>query len=127
MRKNLLLHMLAVVFCSIFFLSAAQAQYRASIQGTVTDQQGALVPDAAVTLTNQETSRNLQTTTNASGVFNFVELAPSGYTITVDKGGFKKYIATDVQIIAEQSNSYNVHLDVGATTDTVNVNGNDVP
>src|SRR5437016_6447098 len=117
----------SLVACILFSAVMAHAQYRASIQGTVTDPQGAVVSDATVTLTNQETNRDSQTTTNAVGVFNFVELAPSRYTITVDKTGFKKYVATDVQIIAEQSNAYNVHLDVGAATDTVNVNGNAVP
>ena len=126
-HRHFLAHALVVVSVLMFMLSSAQAQYRASIQGTVTDPQGAVVSDATVTLTNQETNRDSQTTTNAVGVFNFVELAPSRYTITVDKTGFKKYVATDVQIIAEQSNAYNVHLDVGAATDTVNVNGNAVP
>lgn len=127
MRKVLPLQILVVVCCTTFFLPAAQAQYRASIQGIVTDQQGAAVPDATITLTNQETGRNIQATTNASGVFNFIELPPSRYTVAVDKSGFKKYVATDVPVIAEQSNSYNIHLDVGATTETVNVSGDAVP
>src|SRR5215470_11632367 len=110
MRLNSVVRTLAVSLFSLVFLTSAQAQYRASIQGVVTDDQGALVPDAAVTLTNQETSRQWQTTSNAAGIFNFVELPPSRYTITVDKSGFKKYTANDVQIIAEQSNSFNVKL-----------------
>jgi Carboxypeptidase regulatory-like domain/TonB dependent receptor len=126
-NRSFVVQTFAVLLFSFFFLSPAQAQYRASIQGVVTDDQGALVPDAAVTLTNQETSRQWQTKTNASGIFNFVELQPSRYTITVDKEGFKKYSATDVQIIAEQSNAFNVKLAVGAATETVNVNGDAVP
>jgi hypothetical protein len=105
----------------------AHAQYRASIQGVVTDAQGAVVPDATVTLKSQETNRQSQTTTTATGVYNFIELAPSRYTLTVEKNGFKKYVATDVQIIAEQPNAFNVQLNVGGTGETVNVNGDAVP
>jgi Carboxypeptidase regulatory-like domain/TonB dependent receptor len=127
MRRTLLLDTLAILFFSFFFVNMAQAQYRASIQGVVTDEQGAVVPEAAVTLTNQETSRQYQAMTNGAGVFNFIELPPSRYTVSVDKAGFKKYTASDVQIIAEQSNALNVQLAVGTTGETVTVNGNDVP
>jgi hypothetical protein len=117
------------LFFVVVLLSAvmAHSQYRASIQGVVTDAQGAVVPDATVTLKSQETNRQSQTTTTATGVYNFIELAPSRYTLTVEKSGFKKYVATDVQIIAEQSNAFNVQLNVGGTGETVNVNGDAVP
>src|ERR1700681_3912077 len=109
--------MLAVVFCSIFFLSAAQARYRASLQGTVHDPQGAVVPDADITLTNTETGRQQLAKTNADGVYNFNGLPPSSYTIKVEKSGFKQKVLDNVQVIAEQANAVNVVLVVGATTD----------
>ncbi len=115
--------LLAFIFSAIL----AQAQYRASIQGVVTDAQGAIVPDATVVLTDQETNRQLQTTTNSAGVYNFNALPPSKYTLTVDKGGFKKYIAKDLAIIAEQANAFSVRLDIGAASETVTVNGDQVP
>jgi Carboxypeptidase regulatory-like domain len=121
MRKNLLLHILAVVFCSIFFLTSAQAQYRASLQGTVTDPQGAVVPDADITVTNQETGRQQLAKTNANGVYNVNGLAPSLYRIQVEKPGFKKKVLDNIQVIAEQANAVNAVLDVGETTDTVTV------
>jgi Carboxypeptidase regulatory-like domain len=117
----------SILACIVLSAVMAQAQYRASIQGTVTDAQGAIVSDATVTLTDQETNRQLQATTNSAGVYNFSGLPPSKYTLKVDKTGFKKYVAKDVQIIAEQANSFNVQLDVGATSETVTVNGNAVP
>src|SRR5215469_5727772 len=111
----------------ILLSTMAYAQYRASIQGVVTDQQGAVVPDATVTLKNQETNREQRTTTNSAGVYNFIELAPSRYTLTVGKTGFKKYSASDVQIIAEQSNAFNVQMTVGGGGETVTVNGDAIP
>jgi len=116
------------LFFVVVLLSAAtvHAQYRASIQGVVTDAGGAVVPSATVTLKSQETNRDLQTTTNEAGVYNFIELAPSRYTLTVEKTGFKRYVASDVQIIAEQSNAFNVQLAVGGAGETVTVNGDAV-
>jgi hypothetical protein len=117
----------SILACIVLSAVTAQAQYRASIQGVVTDAQGAIVSDATVTLTDQETNRQLQATTNSAGVYNFSGLPPSKYTLKVDKTGFKKYLAKDVQIIAEQANSFSVQLDVGATSETVTVNGDAVP
>lgn len=108
-------------------LTAANAQYRGSLQGTVTDVQGAVVPGAAVTLTDKETNRKLSTTSSESGLYNFNGLPPSSYKIEIDKAGFKKHSVDDFRIIAEQSNSLNVTLDVGQTTETVTVNGDAVP
>ena len=53
----------------------AQAQYRASLQGTVTDPQGAVVPGATVTLTDKETNRTLETVTSDTGAYVFTALA----------------------------------------------------
>src|SRR5690242_389967 len=104
---------------AVLSASLAHAQYRGSIQGVVTDQQGAVVPGATVTLKSQETNREWQAKTNTDGVYNFVELGPSRYSLTVEMGGFKTYTATDVQIISEQSNAFNVHLEVGTAGETV--------
>jgi hypothetical protein len=122
MRRNLLLHMLAVVFCSMFFLTSAQAQYRASLQGTVTDPQGAVVPDSDVTLTNTETGRQQQAKSSPNGVYNFNALPPSVYIIKIEKSGFKQKVLENIQVIAEQANAVDVVLEVGQTTDTVTVN-----
>ena len=121
MRKILPLNILAVLFCSIFFLSSAQAQYRASLQGTVTDPQGAVIPDADVTLTNKETGRQQEVKTNANGVYNINGLPPSVYSLKIEKSGFKQKVLDDVRVIAEQANAVNVALDLGQTTDTVTV------
>jgi hypothetical protein len=121
MRKVLPLYVLVIVFCSIFFLPVANAQYRASLQGTVTDPQGAVVPDADITLTNKETGRQQQAKTNANGVYNINALPPSVYSIKVEKTGFKQKVLDNVRVIAEQANAVDVALDLGQTTDTVTV------
>src|SRR5262249_36503721 len=61
--------------------------------------------------------------TNGSGVYSFGQLAPSQYSLTVEREGFKKNNLDNVTILGEQANSANVVLDVGSATDTVTVNG----
>jgi hypothetical protein len=107
--------------CILLSAVMAHAQYRASIQGTVTDPQGAVVSGATMTLANQETNQSRTTTTNDAGVYNFNSLAPSHYTLSVEKGGFKKKILNDLTVIAEQANAVNVALEVGQSTESVTV------
>src|SRR5207245_6343844 len=104
-----------------------QAQYRASLQGVVTDAQGAVVPGAKVILTDEETNRKLEITSNDSGIYNLSALPPSHYRIEVEKTGFKKKVLDHVGIIAEQANALNVQLDVGESTETITVNAEEMP
>lgn len=113
--------------CVILLTSWAHAQYRASIQGVVTDPQGAVIQGATVTLTNQETNQVLTSTTNGEGVYNFNALPPSRYTIKVEVQGFKQKVLENVSIISEQSNSLNLQLDLGRSTEVVTVSGDSAP
>jgi carboxypeptidase family protein len=110
-----------LVVSAVVLTAVAEAQYRASIQGVVTDQQGAAVSDSNVTLKNQETSRESTTTTNGEGIYNFNALPPSLYTITVEKSGFKHKILENISVIAEQSNAVNIQIEIGQATETVTV------
>ena len=101
--------------------ATAHAQYRASLQGTVTDTQDAVIPGATVTLIDKETNRTLTAITDANGVYAFNGLAPRPYSLEVELSGFKKAVLQDVQIRAEQANTVDVRLDVGGATETVNV------
>jgi len=113
--------------CLTVLVCAAQAQYRASIQGVVTDPQGAAVTGATVTLKNLETGQTQKATTNDSGIYNFNGLPPSPYTITIEKAGFKKKVLENVGVIAEQANAVNIALEIGQITDSVTVNGDSTP
>ena len=74
---------LCACFIAFLLLAASTfAQYRAGIQGSVLDPQGDTINAATVTLTNKETGRIVTVTTDASGVFNFLSLAPGHYSIS---------------------------------------------
>ncbi len=117
----------AAAFSLFLFAFFAYGQYRAGIQGAVTDSAGALVPGAKVTLTSQETTISHTADTGDSGIYTIVGLAPGKYTLTVEKVGFGKKVMSDVQIGAEQVQAINVTLEVGQLTETVNISAAVVP
>jgi hypothetical protein len=113
-----------LIFCGliIFGLSAvAFGQFRAAIQGTVTDSNGGIVPDATVTLLNTETNQTEQTTASDSGFYRFSNLAPGKYRITAEKDGFKKKILDNLTVNAEQLQGFDIVLDAGVISETVTV------
>ena len=105
----------------------AHAQYRTSIQGTVADPTGALIPGATLTLTNKSTNETVVRTSNGQGIFNFNALPADRFTLVVTRDGFKKKVLDDLQLIPEQANALNVVLDIGADTETVTVNASTEP
>jgi hypothetical protein len=110
-----------------FYAIPTYAQYRASIQGVVTDADGAAVSGATLTLTNLETNQILTATTNESGIYNFNALPPSKYSLTAEKAGFKKKVLDNVGLIAEQANALNVQLEIGQVTESITVSGDSTP
>jgi hypothetical protein len=106
---------------------ALHAQYRASIQGTVTDTTGAVIPGATLTLANNSTNERQVRTSNAEGIFNFNALPPDTFTLTVEKDGFQKQVLEKVHVVADQPNGVNVQLAVGAAAQTVSVDASLAP
>jgi hypothetical protein len=107
----------------LFVSIAAKAQFRASIQGTVTDPDGAVVPNAQLTLKDNGTNKVLTATSDAAGTFNFNALPSDQFTLTTTAPGFKQNVIQNLQIIPEQANSVAVKLELGQQTTSVTVNG----
>jgi hypothetical protein len=76
--------------------TAVYAQETASITGTVTDASGAVVPNAKVTITSQDTGLARDLTTNAAGAYSAPQLAVGKYTVLVEVPGFKTYEQKDI-------------------------------
>ena len=102
-------------------LPAAHAQYRTSIQGTVTDPDGAVIPDATLTLVDLATNETVVHKSDATGIYNFDALPADQFTLTVERTGFKKKVLDHLQLIPEQANAVNIQLDLGVSTETVTV------
>lgn len=105
----------------------AHAQYNASLQGTVIDQQGAVIPGATVSLTDKETNHTITTTSGARGEFVFNQLPPNTFRVTVSRDGFQTKVLDNVTLLAEQANALNVTLEVGGAAQTVTVNAANTP
>lgn len=105
----------------------AHAQFRASIQGTVTDGSGAAIPGASLTLTDVETNRTLTSTSNESGVYTFNALAPDHYKLSATATGFAPRQLDNLTITPDQQNAVNVQLAVGDVGTSVTVTSDDTP
>jgi len=116
------LRALILILLFPLFLAPARAQFRASIQGVVTDSTGAVIPGATLTLTNLQTNEQRTTTSNGEGIYNFNALPPDNFSLVVERDGFQKKVFEHLQLIPEQANSVNVQLTIGAAATTVTVN-----
>ena len=97
----------------------AHAQFRASIQGTVTDPDGAVVPNAKLELKDNATNQVQNATSDASGVYNFNALPADAFTLTTTAAGFKQNVIQNLHVIPEQPNSVDVKLALGESSTTV--------
>jgi len=105
----------------------AHAQFRTSIQGTVADPDGAVIPGATLTLTNRSTNETVARKSNSQGIFNFNALPADRFTLTIEKDGYTKKILSDLQLIPEQANSLNIQLELGVISQTITVNASTMP
>src|SRR6266404_222445 len=105
----------------LFIVTTASAQFKAGIQGTVTDTAGGLVPEAKITLVNTETGKAQETTASSEGFYRISGLAPAKYKLTVEKAGYKQKVFDNVAINAEAVQGLDVQLEVGDVSATVTV------
>jgi Carboxypeptidase regulatory-like domain len=113
-----------VLLLTMLFLmsSAAFCQLTtADILGAVTDSTGAVVPNAAVVLTNIGTNEKRTATTNSSGEYSFNLLPVGHYSIEVKAGGFQAAITKDLAVEAGDRARNDVHLTLGSESTIVEV------
>jgi hypothetical protein len=125
--RNLFLRSSAFALASVFWVSAAFAQFNASLSGTVLDPTQAAIPGATVTLTNQGTQAVSTVQSGGEGSYRFSELAPGNYTLSVTAPGFQKNTLSNVALSAETPRNQNVTLKTGDTSQTVNVDADTLP
>jgi Carboxypeptidase regulatory-like domain/TonB dependent receptor-like, beta-barrel len=100
----------------------AQVLY-GSVAGTVTDQTGAVVPGAAITIVNDNTGLTRNTTSGSAGDYRLTDLPAGTYTLTVTAGGFRPVKQTGISVTVGTINQQNVQVAVGAVTQEVTVSG----
>src|SRR5436309_6118478 len=100
----------------------AQAQtVNGAFHGTVIDSTGAVVPGAAVEVTNLATGLTRNASANQAGFYTITQLPPGQYSVTVSKTGFAKVLQSRVELLVNQDVEADYTLNVGAVTQHVEV------
>jgi len=131
MHKSILKNLKFTIVLAALLLALPLAQIQAqdifgTINGTVTDASGAVVPDAKVTVTQEESKLSRQLTTDDKGYFVAAQLAVGPYTVTAQKDRFKTEEKTGNVLVAGGHLTVNLKLQVGASTETIEVHSTGV-
>lgn len=111
---------IAALVAATFPLAALGAQSFASLQGTIVDASGGLVPDARITLSNPAASSRYEVTSNRVGAFQFVGLPPGTYVLQVERVAFTT-LRREITLTAGETRRETVGLDLGTLQETVSV------
>src|SRR2546425_4909250 len=114
------------IFASLLILLLAAASALAqigttSVRGTVTDKTGAAIVGAKVTLASTTQALTREMSTGPTGDYEFLALPPGTYTLTVEMTNFRKFEQKNVELLVNLPATVNVTLQVGATSQTVEV------
>src|SRR6202453_4391074 len=116
---------LAVMLCLLVLNSATlSAQFEtASVLGYVRDASGAILPNATVSLVNQETKSAVTAKTNAQGAYEFTDVKVGEYQVTSEASGFETSTTQTFRVTVNARQRVDVSLKIGSTSDTVTVSG----
>ncbi|MEK6284757.1 MAG: TonB-dependent receptor [Acidobacteriota bacterium] len=121
LAKTLIVFLLLSGFTTPWSKTWAQSGPTGTLTGAVTDQTGALVAGAAVTITNAATKSSRSVTTDHEGRWKVTALDVGTYTLVVETTGFKKAIAERVEVEAAVPRTVDIKLEPGAIQEAVNI------
>jgi len=110
-----------LLLCACSLSAYAQNAGTASIQGSVSDATGAMIPGAAVTLIDNSTHVQRKVTSDNGGAFTFPNIPVGTYTLDVSMSGFQSYSRTNIVLEVGSSIAANVKMTVGSTDQKVEV------
>ncbi len=105
----------ALALCLVWTATpiAAQTAGEGSLEGTVMDNTGAVIPHAAVTITNDATGIKTVSEASSAGFFDIAPVLPGSYTVEVSAKGFKTLVQDNVVIDAMQVRTISPKLEIG--------------
>ena len=122
MRRKFISRPIGILALTLLACAFSLAQGTTSrVTGVVTDNSGAAVSGATVTLTDEGTNTSVTTQTSESGTYTFDLIQPGKYTIAVEKQGFKKFVSSGNTALINQPTTVNAALQIGDVSATVNV------
>jgi hypothetical protein len=121
--RSLRVALVALLFAALTpILARGQgAATTGTITGTITDQSGAVIVGAEVTITDNATKITTTEPTNQVGVFIFTQVKPGTYDVKVTKTGFQNIEVPGQELLVGQQINLNLSMTVGAATQTVEV------
>src|SRR6266487_1951325 len=122
-RSSVVLALLVTATALLFSASAFAQRTTGTLRGQVLDPAGAVVPNAEVTVTNQDTGVSVRVTTTSAGTYSFPSLIPGLYKINVEAKGFKSFVKKDASVIANQDNVADAQMDLGVASEVIEVTG----
>ncbi|MGE5244744.1 MAG: TonB-dependent receptor [Betaproteobacteria bacterium] len=125
MRRMLLAVIVAVLVAAPVFAQSQAAN--GSIEGTVVDSSGGVLPGVTVTITNTDSGSQRSVVTNSDGLYRALLLPLGTYKVVAELQGFKKYEESGVKLSAGQTAVVNVTLGIGQVSETVQVSAADRP
>jgi Carboxypeptidase regulatory-like domain len=122
-KRNFFVAFIALMFVALAASHTCAQTGNSSLRGTITDQNGSSVPDATVTITSTAIGVTLTTKTDREGTYQFAEVRPSTYTLTVSAAGFATYKQTALQLLVATPSTIDVKMQLASVTTTVEVVG----
>ena len=110
---------------SLIAVTALAQTPTGTIAGTVTDPSGGAIAGAAVTVTETSTNVSKRLTTDAQGRYSVPFVDPGNYVVKIVAGGFTPASQTGIHVSVSETNLADFKLQVGETTDTIDVSAND--
>ena len=114
--------LMAAVFLLLLMPLHLYGQAVSRINGVVTDQAGAVVAEAKVTVTNVDTNVSQTTTTTSAGTYLIIYLVPGTYVVKVGKSGFRSSVTNNVVVVGGATSTANAILSPGTVSETIEVN-----
>jgi hypothetical protein len=105
----------------LFLAASALAQSTGTIRGTVTDTSGAVVPNAPVTVKNEQTGEERNTVTDSSGIYQVPSLPVGAYQVLVKASGMAPTVANHLELPVGTTVQQDFQLKVASSTETVEV------
>jgi hypothetical protein len=111
-----------IALAILFGVTSFAQNINGSITGRITDQQGAVVPNAAVTANDLSQQISVATKTNEQGIFVVAGLRSGSYSLRVEATGFKRLDRTGIPVNADEKLAMaDLVMEVGALSETVEV------
>jgi hypothetical protein len=113
-----------LLFAALAFMAQlAGAQATSQLNGSVTDPSGASVAGTNITLTDPATGLQRTTTSNASGLYQFLDVPPGNYRLEAAATGFAAYLSPKVTLVVSTPTTIHIQLQVTGGTTSVTVEG----